>query len=102
MRRYQSVRRIEAGSVALPEEALEALGVTDGGEVTVVVEDGEVRLCHASPGTYTDPEDGFVFGPGHEERLRQALADYESGRVVTLTSDRLRQLLGVADDSEDA
>jgi AbrB family looped-hinge helix DNA binding protein len=76
------------GRVTLPAAARRSLGLTDGAQLEVRVEENEIRL---RPARVVLAEDAWAYTPESLASLKRSLADIAAGRVFALTTDDLER-----------
>jgi AbrB family looped-hinge helix DNA binding protein len=76
------------GRVTLPAAARRSLGLTDGAQLEVRVEDNEIRL---RPARVVIAEDAWAYTPESLASIKRSLADIAAGRIVAMTTDDLER-----------
>ena len=89
----------DAGTFTIPREALEALGIADGGELDVEIarENGWAEVILRS---HIPDEDAWLYTEEHRAAAKAAEEDLAAGRVYKMSPADLRKLADVADDDE--
>jgi AbrB family looped-hinge helix DNA binding protein len=76
------------GRVTLPAAARRSLGLTDGAQLEVRVEENEIRL---RPARVVLAEDAWAYTPESLASIKRSLADIAAGRVFAMTTDDLER-----------
>ena len=76
------------GRITLPAETRRRLGLADGAQLELRVEDNEIRL---RPARLVVAEDAWAYTPESLASIKRSLADIAAGRVFTLTTDELER-----------
>ena len=76
------------GRITLPADARRSLGLTDGAQLDVRVEDNEIRL---RPARVVLAEDAWAYTPESLASIKRSVADIAAGRVFTMTTDDLER-----------
>ena len=71
------------GRITLPAEARRSLGLSDGAQLEVRVEENEIRL---RPARLVIAEDAWAYTPESLASIRRSLAEIAAGRVFELTT----------------
>ncbi len=74
------------GRITLPAEARRSLGLSDGAQLEVRVEENEIRL---RPARLVVAEDAWAYTADSVASIKRSLADIAAGRVVQLTTEAL-------------
>ena len=78
------------GRVTLPASARRQLGLTDGAQLEVAVDDGSITL---RPAKVVLAEDAWAYTPENLAGIRRALDDAKAGRVYRLSWDDLEKAI---------
>lgn len=76
------------GRVTLPAAARRSLGLGDGAQLEVRVEDNEIRL---RPARMVIAEDAWAYTPESLVSIRRSLDDIAAGHVFELTTEDLER-----------
>ena len=74
------------GRITLPAEARRSLGLTEGAQLDVRVEENEIRL---RPARVVLAEDAWAYTPESLASIKRSVADIAAGRVFRMTTDDL-------------
>jgi len=78
------------GRVTLPASARRQLGLTDGAQLEVAVDDSSITL---RPAKVVLAEDAWAYTPENLAGIRRALDDARAGRVYRLSWDDLEKAI---------
>lgn len=76
------------GRLTLPADARRSLGLKDGTQLEVRVEDNEIRL---RPARVVLAEDAWAYTPESLASIKRSLADIAAGRTFALTTADLER-----------
>jgi AbrB family looped-hinge helix DNA binding protein len=76
------------GRITLPADARRSLGLSDGTQLEVRVENNEIRL---RPARVVVAEDAWAYTPESLASIKRSLADIAAGRAFALTSNDLER-----------
>ncbi len=76
------------GRITLPAAARRSLGLADGSQLEVRVEENEIRL---RPARLVIAEDAWAYTPESLASIKRSLADIAAGRVFELTTTDLER-----------
>jgi AbrB family looped-hinge helix DNA binding protein len=76
------------GRITLPADARRSLGLTEGTQLDVRIEDNEIRL---RPARMVIAEDAWAYTPESLASIKRSLADIAGGRVFAMTTDDLER-----------
>ncbi len=90
-----------AGTFTIPEEAREALGIADGGELDVEIarDNGWAQVILRS---HIPEEDAWAYTEDHREAVRQAAEDIAAGRVYPMSIADLEKIAETLDRRDGA
>ena len=74
------------GRVTLPASARRKLGLTEGAQLEVAVDENSITL---RPAYLVPAEDAWAYTPESMASIRRALADVQAGRVYQLSPEDL-------------
>jgi AbrB family looped-hinge helix DNA binding protein len=74
------------GRITLPADARRSLGLTEGAQLDVRVEDNEIRL---RPARVVLADDAWAYTPESLASIKRSVADIAAGRVFAMTTDDL-------------
>lgn len=76
------------GRITLPADARRSLGLSDGAQLEVRLEENEIRL---RPVRLVIAEDAWAYTPESLASIKRSLADIAAGRVFELTTADLER-----------
>lgn len=76
------------GRITLPAAVRRSLGLADGAQLEVRIEENEIRL---RPARMVVAEDAWAYTPGSLASIKRSLADIAAGRVFAMTADDLER-----------
>ena len=76
------------GRITLPADARRSLGLKDGTQLEVRIEENEIRL---RPARVVLAEDAWAYTPESLASIKRSLADIAAGRVFPMTTSDLER-----------
>lgn len=76
------------GRITLPADARRSLGLSDGAQLEVRVEDNEIRL---RPARVVVAEDAWAYAADSIASIKRSMAEIEAGRAFKLTTRDLER-----------